>query len=70
MAKMIVKQVFCDKFNGRLYNEGERIEIADATRLKDLEQRGLAHAVESKTEKPAEIVEPKEKKTTAKRARK
>ncbi len=67
MAKMIVSQEFADKFTGRLYKPGEEIEIADATRIKDLEARDLAHAAESKA--PVEKTEPA-KTAAVKRAKK
>ena len=43
--KLIVKEVFADKFTKQMYSVGELIEITDKTRVKDLTDRGLAEVV-------------------------
>ena len=65
MAKMIVKQIFADKFTGDVYQPGVQIEVADASRIEDLETRGLASVVEcKKAAEPAETKKPVKKSTT------
>lgn len=50
--RVIVLDVFIDKFNGKQYAKGETIEIADKSRIKNLEELGLAKALEVVEDKP------------------
>lgn len=44
--KIIVKEVFIDKYTGKVYKVGESLNLDDAERIKDLESRGLVDVVE------------------------
>lgn len=45
--KVTVLTVFIDKITKEQYQPGQIVEIADKSRIKDLETRGLAKAVEA-----------------------
>lgn len=47
--KAVVKEIFQDKFTKEHYQVGDVIDVADAKRIADLEERGL---IEVKEEKP------------------
>lgn len=50
--RVIVLNTFVDKFNGKQYEVGEKIEIADKSRIKNLEELGLAKAIDVVEDKP------------------
>ncbi|MDO5448902.1 MAG: hypothetical protein Q4F70_04780 [Clostridia bacterium] len=43
--KLIVKEIFADKFTKQMYSVGDTIEITDKDRVKDLSERGLAEVI-------------------------
>lgn len=57
--KVKVISVFRDKFTGKYYTPGEVIEVAEESRVLDMESRKLAERVEAKL---PEVKAPEEKK--------
>lgn len=48
--KIIVKEVFIDKYTNCVYKIGECLDFEDAERVNDLVERGLAVSVEERIE--------------------
>lgn len=60
--KVLVTEVFVDKFTGEQYAPGTIINVDDESRVKDMEGRGLAKALEAKAEtKPSKSTKSKKK---------
>lgn len=54
--KVKIVSVFRDKFTGKYYSPGEVIEISEESRVRDMENRGLAERVEvGMTEEKKEV---------------